>query len=313
LTQFSRKASRLGLVGLIAVVVASLALLVTIDRTLGQIWRVSRQRPWAQRVLIYWAGITLGPLLLGGSLAISSYLFTGYLSGLGDWLPVSVRNLLDLVEFCLLVACVTGLYYYLPNTRVDWRHALIGGVAVAVGLELAKKVLALYLAQIPTYSAIYGAFSAVPILLVWIYVAWVVVLLGAVVTASLPEIGRQAKRHADGPGWSFRLALEVLRCLSLARSSSPEGLRMSQLADELHIEQRHAQIVLDTLEELKWVGRLEQSNSNSESAWVLLVDMSSTQLEPLVQKLCLHPSEATELLWQKTQLTRLMLVDVIKT
>jgi membrane protein len=77
LTQFSRKASRLGLVGLIAVVVTSLALLVTIDRTLGQIWRVNRQRPWGQRVLLYWAGITLGPLLLGGSLAISSYLFTG--------------------------------------------------------------------------------------------------------------------------------------------------------------------------------------------------------------------------------------------
>ncbi len=313
LTQFSRKASRLGLVGLIAVVVTSLALLVTIDRTLGQIWRVSRQRPWGQRVLIYWAGITLGPLLLGGSLAISSYLFTGYLSGLGDWLPVSVRNLLDLVEFCLLVACVTGLYYYLPNTRVDWRHALTGGVVVAVGLELAKKVLALYLAQMPTYSAIYGAFSAVPILLVWIYVAWVVVLLGAVVTASLPEIGRQSKRQADGPGWSFRLSLEVLRSLSLARSSSPQGLRMSQLADELHIEQRHAQLVLETLLELKWVGRLEQSNTKLDSAWVLLVDMANTNLEPLVQKLCLHPSHATDLLWQKTQLTSLKLADVIKT
>ena len=313
LTQFSRKASRLGLVGLIAVVATSLALLVTIDRTLGQIWRVSRQRPWGQRVLIYWAGITLGPLLLGGSLAISSYLFTGYLSGLGDWLPVSVRNLLDLVEFCLLVACVTGLYYYLPNTRVDWRHALTGGVVVAVGLELAKKVLALYLAQMPTYSAIYGAFSAVPILLVWIYVAWVVVLLGAVVTASLPEIGRQSKRQADGPGWSFRLSLEVLRSLSLARSSSPQGLRMSQLADELHIEQRHAQLVLETLLELKWVGRLEQSNTKLDSAWVLLVDMANTNLEPLVQKLCLHPSHATDLLWQKTQLTSLKLADVIKT
>ena len=313
LTQFSRKASRLGLVGLIAVVATSLALLVTIDRTLGQIWRVSRQRPWGQRVLIYWAGITLGPLLLGGSLAISSYLFTGYLSGLGDWLPVSVRTLLDLVEFCLLVACVTGLYYYLPNTRVDWRHALTGGVVVAVGLELAKKVLALYLAQMPTYSAIYGAFSAVPILLVWIYVAWVVVLLGAVVTASLPEIGRQSKRQADGPGWSFRLSLEVLRSLSLARSSSPQGLRMSQLADELHIEQRHAQLVLETLQELKWVGRLEQSNTKLDSAWVLLVDMANTNLEPLVQKLCLYPSHATDLLWQKTQLTSLKLADVIKT
>jgi len=88
---------------------------------------------------------------------------------------------------------------------------------------------------------------------------------------------------------------------------------MSQLADELHIEQRHAQIVLDTLQELKWVGRLEQSNSNTESAWVLLVDISNTQLEPLVQKLCLSPSEATDLLWQKTQLSSLKLVDVIKT
>jgi membrane protein len=313
LTQFSRKASRLGLVGLIAVVVASLALLVTIDRTLGQIWRVSRQRPWAQRVLIYWAGITLGPLLLGGSLAISSYLFTGYLSGLGDWLPVSVRNLLDLVEFCLLVACVTGLYYYLPNTRVDWRHALTGGFAVALGLELAKKILAVYLAQMPSYSAIYGAFSAVPILLVWIYVAWVVVLLGAVVTASLPEIGRQAKRQADGPGWSFRLALEILQCLSTSRASSPQGLRMSQMADELHIEQRHAQLVLDALQELRWVGRLEQPDNKLESQWVLLVDISTTQLDPLVQKLCLQTSEATELLWQKTQLTSLKLADVIKT
>jgi hypothetical protein len=67
------------------------------------------------------------------------------------------------------------------------------------------------------------------------------------------------------------------------------------------------------LQELKWVGRLEQSNSNIESAWVLLVDMSNTQLEPLVQKLCLHLSDATELLWQKTQLTSLKLIDVIKT
>jgi membrane protein len=196
---------------------------------------------------------------------------------------------------------------------VDWRHALTGGFAVALGLELAKKILAVYLGQMSTYSAIYGAFSAVPILLVWIYVAWVVVLLGAVVTASLPEIGRQAKRQADGPGWSFRLALEVLQSLSIARSSSPQGLRLSQLANELHIEQRHAQLVLDALQELKWVGRLEQSINNTESAWVLLVDITNTQLEPLVQKLCLHASDATELLWQKTQLTRLKLADVIKT
>jgi membrane protein len=87
---------------------------------------------------------------------------------------------------------------------------------------------------------------------------------------------------------------------------------MQAMSNELHIEQRHAQAVLDTLQELKWVGRLEQSSNQTENAWVLLVDMSATPIEPLVQKLCLHPSDATELFWQKTQLTHLKLVDVIK-
>ncbi len=313
LTQFSKKASRLGLFGLAAVVLASVALLVTIDRTMGQIWRVDRQRPWSQRLLLYWAGLTLGPLLLGASLAISSYLFTGYLSGLADWLPVSVRNLLDLVEFSLLVACVTGLYYYLPNTRVEWRHALTGGIAVALGLELAKKGLAVYLAQMPSYSAIYGAFAAVPILLVWIYVAWVVVLLGAVVTASLPEIGRQSKRIADGPGWSFRLALEILSQLAVARKTSPQGLRLSEMAEALHIEHRHAQQVLNALHDLKWIGKLEQSNPRFESAWVLLVDLQEVSLEPLMDSLCLHQTENTALLWQQMQLPTIKVADVIKT
>jgi membrane protein len=312
LTQFSRKASRLGLVGFIAVVGTSLALLVTIDRTMGQIWRVNKQRPWGQRVLIYWAGLTLGPILLGGSLMLSSYLFTGYLSGLGDWLPFSLRTLLDLVEFSLLVACVTGLYYYLPNTRVDWRHALIGGTSVALGLEVAKKVLAIYLAQMPTYSAIYGAFSAVPILLVWIYVAWVVVLLGAVLTSSLPEIGKQAKRHADGPGWSFRLALEILSCLSTARMNTPQGLQMSELAQTLHLEHRHTQFVLDVLLELQWVGRLEQPEAQLEATYVLLVDLRTEAIEPLFEKLCLRRSDITDLLWQQTQIAQLKLADVVK-
>jgi membrane protein len=314
LTQFSRKANRLGLVGLIAVVMTSLALLVTIDRTLGQIWRVNRQRPWGQRVLIYWAGLTLGPLFLGGSLAISSYLFTGYLADYVDWLPVSVRSLLDVVEFGLLAATVTGLYYYLPYTRVDLRHALTGGLAVAIGLEVAKKILAIYLAQMPTYSAIYGAFSALPILLVWIYVAWVVVLLGAVMTASLPEIGRQAKRRADGPGWSFRLALEVLGCLQNGRLSAPQGLLVSDIANQLHIEHRHANAVLDALHELGWAGRLEQANPQVESSWVLLVDLAATPLAPLAAKLWLAgPSDATRLLWDQTQLTTLKVADVLKT
>jgi len=109
------------------------------------------------------------------------------------------------------------------------------------------------------------------------------------------------------------LALEVLQSLSLARLSSPQGLGITAIANELHIEQRHAQTVLEALQELKWVGRLEQASTLQESVWVLLIDMDRTFLEPLVQKLCLHPSDATALLWEKAQLSHLRLADVIKT
>jgi membrane protein len=204
------------------------------------------------------------------------------------------------------------VYKRQPNTRVDWRHALTGGVAVALGLELAKYLLAIYLAQMPTYSAIYGAFSALPILLVWIYVAWVVVLLGAVLTASLPEIGRQAKRQVDGPGWSFRLALEILSLLTQARLTSPQGLRLSEMALQLHIEHRHAIRVLDALSELGWAGRLEQADLKIEAPWVLLVDLTSTPLAPLAEKLWLARPEASDVLWQKTRLYHLTVAEVIK-
>jgi membrane protein len=109
------------------------------------------------------------------------------------------------------------------------------------------------------------------------------------------------------------LALEVLQSLSLARLSSPQGLGITAIANELHIEQRHAQPVLEALQELNWVGRLEQASTLQESAWVLLVDMDSTPLEPLVKKLCLHASDTTALLWEKAQLSHLKLADVIKT
>ena len=158
MTQFSRKASRLGAVGFVAVMFTAVSLMVTIERTLGQIWRVEQQRPLAQRVLLYWSAISLGPLLLGASLAISSFV----VSASGDVvnaLPGALRWVLDCFEFALLVACVSGLYFYVPYTRVRWRHAITAALLVALSLELAKKLLAIYLVQIPTYSVIYGAFT----------------------------------------------------------------------------------------------------------------------------------------------------------
>lgn len=310
LTQFSRKASRLGSVGLVAVLMTAVALMVTIERTLGQIWGLRRQRPIQQRVLLYWAAITLGPLMLGGSLAITSYVLTAS-RDVVNVLPGSTRWLLDGFEFLLLTACVSGLYFYVPYTRVRWRHAITAGLMVAGGLELAKKLLAIYLSEVPTYSVIYGTFAALPILLVWIYVAWLIVLLGAVLAASLPELGRQAWRKPEGAGWSFRLALEILAELNAAKASERRGYSTDALAERLNVEPAELRPVIEVLQSLDWVGRLSEDQAQGHARQVLLVDPSQAVVAPLADRLLVHRASATDPVWVQTGLSQISLAQML--
>src|SRR3954462_10282560 len=126
LTQFAGKASRLGSVGFAALVISALALVLTIDRTLNGIWRVRRPRPLAQRVLIYWAAITLGPLLLGVSLSTTSWVLTAS-RGLVGGMSGGLAALLTIIEFLLLALAMSALYRYVPNTPVRRSHAIAGG------------------------------------------------------------------------------------------------------------------------------------------------------------------------------------------
>ena len=213
LTQFATKANRLGTVGLVFLVFTALALMLTIDRTLNAIWRVRTPRPIAQRVLVYWAAVTLGPLLLGLSLSITSYAISAS-QGLVGSMPGGVSFLLDTLEFALLATGMAGLFHYVPNTHVRWRHALAGGLFVAVGFEVAKRVLGWYLRQVPTYAVVYGAFATVPIFLVWIYFGWVIVLLGAVIAAYAPSLQMRVVRRPDVPGSRFQLAIAILRAMA---------------------------------------------------------------------------------------------------
>jgi membrane protein len=310
LTQFSRKASRLGTVGLVAVVMTAVALMVTIERTLGQVWRLDRQRPLAQRVLLYWSAITLGPLFLGASLAITSYVVTAS-RDVVDVLPGIVRWLLDGIEFFLLIACVSGLYFYVPYTRVQWRHAVTAGFLTAGGIEIAKKLLAVYLTQIPTYSVIYGAFAAVPILLVWIYVMWVIVLLGAVIAASMPEVRRQHLRRVDGAGWHFLLALEVLAVLESLKETPERGLGATLLAERLRVELREMTTVLDALASLDWVGRLSEEGGAQMARYVMLVDSDQTLAGPLAERLLVCREPVADPVWMATGLNQLKLKPLL--
>ncbi|MCC2635991.1 MAG: putative rane protein [Ramlibacter sp.] len=310
LTQFAGKASRLGFVGLAALVASALALVLTIDRTLNSIWRVRRTRGLGRRLVLYWAAITLGPLLVAISLSTTSWALSAS-RGLVRAPASGVAFVLDVVEFLLLAGALSALYRFVPNTPVRRAHAIAGGLFAAVGIELAKRVLAWYLSLVPTYSAVYGTFATVPILLVWIYIAWLTVLFGAVITAYMPSLLAGSRRRGGGHGWQFQLGIEVLQHLHGARNTARRGLSAAELAATMDVDLLQLEPVLQTLVQLDWIGRLNEVDDHDATRYVLLADPASTALEPLMRHLLLPESEATARLWSTGRLSSIYLRDVI--
>ena len=279
LTQFAAKANRLGVVGLVALGITALMLMLTIDRTLNAIWRVHRPRPMAQRVLVYWAALTLGPLLLGGSLTLTSYAISVG-QGLFTKMPGDMAALLRSADIVLLGLAMAGLFHYVPNTHVRWRHAVLGGVFVSLGFALAKSLLAWYVKQVPTYSTLYGAFATVPIFLIWIYLGWVVVLLGALLAANAPALMGRLHLRADTPGQPLALALEALRELWRAREAGLSGHTDLGLARALAVDPLQLSPIIERLLGLDWVGRLEEDGAQR---LVLLCTPERVAAEPLLR------------------------------
>lgn len=303
LTQFATKARGVGTVGLLLLLATALALALTIDRTLNAIWRVRRARPFAQRVLVYWAGLTLVPLLLGVSLSVTSYAVSAS-RGLVGRLPMSVEWLLEGLQFGLFAAGVAALFHYVPNTVVRWRHAWAGALFVAVGFELAKTGLAWYVAAVPTFSAVYGAFATAPILLLWVYLGWVIVLLGAVIAAYAPSLQMRVSAREMVPGWRFELALAVLRLLHAARRSPAHGLSLAALAEALRADPLQLEPVVELLQDIDWVARLSEGG---DARFVLLCDPAATAMGPLVQRTLLRPGPATAPFWRSAGLEQVSL------
>lgn len=308
LNTFASKASGLGVAGLLVLLVTAIALILTIDKTLNNIWRVRRPRPFAQRVLIYWAAITLGPLVLALSLSTTAYVF----SISREWVGRGMLKLVfDTFEFVLLAGGMASLYHYVPNTHVKWGHAWAGGFFVAATIEIAKRVLAYYLSLVPTYSVLYGAFATVPILLIWIYVAWVIVLLGAVITAYLPSLLTGVARRGGVAGWPLQLAVEALQQLAQAKATPAKGLGAAELVARMRVDALQLAPVLATLVALDWIGPLAEEPDNEDPRYVLLADPGRTSLEPLLQELLLPRAPPLDNLWQRGPLRTLLLQDVL--
>jgi membrane protein len=311
LDQFSEKASKLGMAGFAFFLASAFALIFTIDRTLNSIWRVRVQRPLSHRMVMYWAVLTLSPVLLAASLTLTSYAVSASKGWVSE-LPGVVTWMVYILQMVLVSSSMAILFRYVPNTYVRWGHAWLGGLWVAVGLELAKKLLTLYLSKVPTYSLVYGAFATVPILLVWIYLAWVIVLLGAALTAYLPSLLAGANRRQLGVGWPMEVALEVLAHLASAKQQSIKGLSASQLCAALPLDNARLETVLRTLQSLDWVGLLQEKQSlEAEARYVLLIQPENTAVKPLVERCLLAGSASTQKIWQVAQWDAMLLQSVL--
>ncbi len=272
LNQFSAKAKGLTTAGLIVLVVTSVMTMMTIESAFNVIWRVRKSRPFAQRVLAYWAFITLAPLLFGISLSISSYLFTKSLAIAGTpAATTSVEWLLTAASLPLTVLAFTLLYVYLPNCTVAWRDAVVGGICAAIAFELAKRGFGYYVRRIPTYTAVYGAFAAVPLFLLWMYLSWLITLAGAMVASALPVI-RIGQFHRVGyPGSDLLDALALLARLADAQEAGKPGHSAARLAVMVRCGMETAQRLLAAMEDREWVARLEGGDI-AVSRYVLLAN-----------------------------------------
>jgi len=203
---------------------------------------------------------------------------------------------------------MTGLFHYVPNTHVQWRHALAGGFFVGIGFELAKRLMALYLVQVPSYAMVYGAFATLPIFLIWIYVSWVIVLLGAVVAAYSPSLQMRVVRWPGGPGANFQLALAVLRELDRLRGHDRKGLSNAELSEALRTDPLQTEPIIESLVALDWVARLDEEG---DARYVLLCDPAETKAEPLISLLLMTPTPSLRAFWQRAGFAELTLKEMI--
>ncbi len=195
---FAGNATQMTAAGLAMLMLTVFMLMQSIEKCFNRIWRVTRGRSVTRRVVLYAAALVLGPLLIGGSLAATTFLVSASIGILPEtvWLDKLILTALPVVMAAL---AFTLLFRSVPNCAVRSHHALAGGVLAAVGFELMKLLFGFYIAAFPSYQMIYGAFAAIPIFLIWVYLSWIVTLMGALVAAALTPPVPQPLSHNPGP------------------------------------------------------------------------------------------------------------------
>ena len=274
-SHFSANASQLRLAGTLVLFVAALSAMLTVERAFSDIWNVRARRPLFTRLFTYLLLILLGPLLVGIALTLSTTLFKAGL-GLTHVLPWLPRTLLNITPALAIITLLSGAYQWLPYRHVATRHALAGGLLGGLGFELMRWLFSFYVHHFAAYTVVYGAFAAVPIFLLWIYLSWAVVLGGAVLTASLSHWRGDAWRiPREHPDQRFRDAVQVLRVLMAAGKHS---LGLRDLQRRVYMGYEDLEVALELLAGAglvlqpahdAWQGTAKAWQSTVGDVWVL--------------------------------------------
>lgn len=283
--QFSRSARGLTAAGLGGLIVTSVLTMLTVENALNEIWRVRQRRRLAQRVIVFWAVLTFGPVLIGASLSISSYLIS-ISAGLTGGMSFGAGLIVSAAPVALSALAFAFVYMAVPNAFVDWRDALAAGLVAAVAFEFAKRGFGYFITHFPTYTAVYGTFAALPIFLLWIYLSWLVTLLGAVIAANLPVVRQGHWRRRAFAGSDFFDALGVLYLLYKARDNAPRSVGELDLSRRLRLESEYLSGLLARLKALHLVGKLQQEKGQAH--WALLCDPDRVPLRLLYDRLVLN-------------------------
>ncbi len=273
LTAFTNQARQLTWFGVGFLMATAFMMLLTIEKAFNTIWRVRQPRRGMASFLLYWAILSLGPFLLGAGFAVSTYITSLSLISGPDAL-IGMRTVLQGMPLILSVAAFTLIYAAVPNTRVPLRHALVGGLFTAVLLEAAKELFGLYVSFFPSYQLIYGAFAAVPLFLLWIYLCWMIVLFGAELVC-----GMSSSRE-----WRCREMPRLLVMLAMLRifHDSHQSGREVKLKD-MHRAGWH--LPEDEWDEILQFFEQEQLTCRTGSgSWVLCRDLRSYSLDQLLRR-----------------------------
>lgn len=280
--QFIGKTQGLTALGIVVLALTAIMLLSTIETALNSIFHVKAKRPFVPRLMMFWAVITLGPLLLGGSLSLGTYFYAltefshdAILPGFSGWVTRLLPGVLAIFAF-------TVFYAIVPYRPVRMRHALLGGISAGVLFGILRKLFTLYMSAFPAYQTIYGAVAMVPIFLIWMYLSWAVVLIGAEIAASLPEWGRaQAAQGFDelSPARKLDAALTAIERLWLTS-------RGQDVSPSSHNTKRE-DVLAQALEVLRQAGFVALTD---QDVWLLVKDPEMISVADIAHGMGLSPN-----------------------